>query len=223
MIKDVPMIERPREKAIQYGVDSLSNRELLALLIRHGSHGVSSLDIADEILQLTPGFSDFSKLTINDLIKIKGISKIKANELLACIEIMKRMSFQTCLKKDVIQDPLSLVKWLNLEIGSSLQEMFLVVYLNTQNQIIHHEILFKGTLETSMIHPREIFKVALLHSSSKIVVVHNHPSGNLVPSVQDIHITEQLIEISNLLQIEIMDHLIVSNMDYFSFKKAGLL
>lgn len=208
---------------MRYGMKALSSRELLAIVIRSGNAHQSALEIADEILRRTEGIGNLTSLTLNDLTSIKGLQKAKGLELLACFEIARRMSFEQCLKKDVISDPDSLVKWLQLELGSCTQEMFLAVYLDVRNQIIHHEVLFKGTLDRSLVHPREVFKQALLISSSRLIVVHNHPSGNPEPSAEDILLTDQLQEIGHLMKIELLDHLIVAKARAFSFKQAGLL
>ena len=208
---------------MRFGIQSLSNRELLALLIRHGNKCCTSLEIADQLLHKSNGMGALGSLVLHDLIQVRGISHVKALELLACFEVARRMSYEQCLNRDVIQDPESLIQWLNLEIGYQKQEMFLVVYLNVKNEILHYEILFKGTLDRSLVHPREIYKTALMFSSARILVVHNHPSGSLKPSNEDLMITSQLAEIGNLMKIRLLDHLIVSGQGSFSFKQAGLL
>ena len=216
-------MERPRERALRQGLKSLSNRELLAIVIRHGNKQGSALDIADEILKKTQDLLPLASMSLDDLMKINGLNKAKGLELLAAVEIGRRMSYEQCRGKDVIKDPDSMIKWLNLEIGMQNQEMFLVVFLNTRNQILDYEIVFKGTLDRSLVHPREIFKKALLCSSSKIIAVHNHPSGNPEPSAEDVMITEQISEIGHLMNIELLDHVIVARNNHFSFKQSGLL
>lgn len=204
-------------------MQALSNREVLAILIRTGSKECSSLQIADQILHQAQGIGNLATMQIDDLKKIKGLKEAKSLELLACFEVAKRMSYEECLRQDVIQAPDSMVQWLNQEIGFSEQELFLVVLLNVRNQILHHEVLFKGTLDRSLVHPREIFKKALLYSSARIILVHNHPSGNIEPSCEDLLITEQIVEIGKLMHIDVLDHLIVSKNHCFSFKQEGLL
>lgn len=202
---------------------ALSTKELFAILIRHGNKQGSALDIAEEILVKYPTLVDLASASLEDLSKIKGVSNAKGLELLAAIEIARRMSFEECVDKNSITDSKSLVKWLNLEIGMQDQELFLVVFLDVRNQILKSEILFKGALDRSIVDSREIFKKALLYSSTRIIVVHNHPSGNTEPSTEDIMVTEQLKEIGHLMNVELLDHIIVGKNHHFSFKQSGLL
>ncbi len=223
LVKEIPLEERPREKAQKYGIKSLSNTELLAILIRTGYEGSSSLCIAEALLKKANGLIDLPRLTMYDLSLIKGIKKVKALEILSCIELARRISYEETCKRDVITDPSKLLLWLKNEIGSELQENFLVVYLNVKNHIINYRILFKGTIDSSLVHPREIFKEAVIQSSSRILIVHNHPSSDLEPSMADIELTHQLVECGEMMGIPVMDHIIVSAQNYFSFKAKGLL
>ncbi len=223
IVKEMPKTERPREKALKYGVKSLSNIELLAILIRSGYQGCSSLKIAEDILVKACGIGNLSRLKLSDFLKIKGIKETKALELLTCIELSKRMAYEECLETDVIDKPNKLVSWLNKEIGSSDQEEFMVVYLNVKNRIIGYRILFKGTIDSSIVHPREIFKEALLLSSSRVLLVHNHPSGDITPSEADIQSTLKIIEAGKLMGIKVIDHIIVTNNRYFSFANAEII
>lgn len=217
------MTERPRERALELGMKALSTKELFAILIRHGNKQGSALDIAEEILIKYPTLIELASSTLEDLSKIKGVSKAKGLEILAAVEIARRMSFEECANKDVVTNSKSLVNWLNLEIGMQNQELFLVVFLDVRNQILKSEVLFKGALDRSLVDSREIFKKALLYSSTRIIVVHNHPSGNTEPSTEDIMMTEQLAEIGHLMNVEVLDHIIVGRNHHFSFKQSGLL
>lgn len=219
----MPETERPRERALRYGLPALSNRELLAIVIRHGNGQGSALDIADRILNESGGLMNLAQMSLEELIRIKGMKKAKGLELLACLELGRRMSLETCYKKDIVENFEDLVHWLKLEIGLDDQEQFLVLYLDVRNQILHHEVLFKGTLDRSLVYPREIFKRALQVSGARIIAVHNHPSGNPEPSSEDVLITDQLAEIGHLMNIELLDHVIVSKNKAFSFRQAGLL
>lgn len=223
LVKEIPLDERPREKAIKHGVQSLSNIELLAVLIRTGYQGNSSLTIAESILKKSQGINTLSRLTCSELQQVKGIKTAKAVELLACFELSKRMAYGETLNKNIIENPESLIKWLNLELGNLVQENFLAVFLNVKNHILGYKILFKGTVDSSIVHPREVFKEALVYSSSRIMIVHNHPSRDLEPSIADIELTSQLCQCGEMMGIYILDHLIVSNTGYFSFKAKGLL
>ncbi|MCI6271736.1 MAG: DNA repair protein RadC [Erysipelotrichaceae bacterium] len=223
ILKEIPKSERPREKALKFGITALSNRELIAILIKTGFQGYSSLKIAEDVLKISNGIGNLSKLELRDFLKVKGIKEAKALEILACIELSKRLNYEECLDLNIIDRPKALITWLNKEIGSSQQEQFMVVYLNTKNRIITYRILFKGTIDSSLIHPREIFKEALLLSSSKILLVHNHPSGDTTPSDADIKSTYKIIEAGNLMGIKVIDHIIVTCNKHFSFVNEGII
>lgn len=223
IVKEMPISERPREKALKYGISSLSNRELLALIIRNGYNGKSSLLIGEEILVMSNGIGNLSRLRINDLLNIKGIKKVKALELLACIEISKRIAYEECLDTNVIENPSKMIDWLNKEIGFDKQENFVVVYLDVKNKIITYKTLFVGTIDKSVVHPREIFKEALLVSSSKVLLIHNHPSGDVTPSDADISVTLKIKEAGKLVGIAVLDHIIVGNNRHFSFAHAKII
>lgn len=222
-INQLPLSERPREKGLLNGVQSLSNRELLAILIRNGTKGYSCLQIADEIISKSNGLRDLLKFQLNDYISIKGISKIKALELLSWMELMNRVFYQECIQLDVVSNPKSLIKWCNVKIGLIQQEQFLVIFLNVKNEIINYKVIFQGTLDQSLVHPREIFKEAISLSTSKIILVHNHPSSHVEPSQADLLVTRNLCEIGKMMKIPIVDHIIVSERNYFSFKEHDLL
>ena len=223
LIKEMPMSERPREKAWRYGVESLSTRELLALLIRCGIKGRSALEVADALLKKTNGLNGIAESTIHELVKVPGISKTKALEIKACLELAKRIGYETALQQNVISSPKDMVSWLQLEIGASQQEVFLVVFLNTAHHILSYEILFKGTINMSMVSAREVFQEALLRNAAAIILVHNHPSGEITPSKEDLFTTFKMIELGEMMDLPVLDHIIVSKNRYFSLKHAGLL
>ena len=220
-MKQIPKSERPREKALMHGIESLSNRELLALLIRSGTANHSAFDIADDLL--SNGLGAFSRLSFSELCKIEGISKVKALEILAWNQLSHRISCEAMQHKDVVSDPEALIQWCKMKLGVLQQEHFLVVFLDSHNAVQGYKVLFTGTLNSSLVHPREVFKEALNVSCSKILVVHNHPSGNLEPSAADLMVTENLVNSGKMMKIPVIDHLIVSGSDYFSFYEHGLL
>lgn len=221
MMKELPISERPREKALQHGVESLSNRELLALLIRHGTAGTSALEIADELLK--DGIAALSHRNMSSLMRVKGIKEVKALELMAWFELSSRMAYEEMQEKDVLKNPESLVRWCSLKLGKQMQEHVLAIFLNSKSEVIGYKDLFTGTADASLVHPREIFKEAVNVSCSKIMIVHNHPSGSLEPSVADLMMTENLVNAGKMMKIPIQDHLIVSSSDYFSFREHGIL
>lgn len=222
-MKDIPSEERPRERALRSGLSSLSDRELLALFIRHGNAQCSAMEIADEVLKKSQGMVNLASLSLKDFVEIKGINKVKGLELLACIELGRRMSYAQVLKKEVISNMDALLRWLKNELGYLNQEVLMAVYLNIQNEIIHYEILSKGTESQSLVDPKAIFRQGILCHGVKIILVHNHPSGNCKPSIEDLSITSSIKEVGELMGIELLDHIIVGKNQSFSFKQSGLL
>lgn len=204
--------ERPRERALQYGIDSLSNRELLAIIIKSGYSGVSVLDMVDSLLEKYD-LKAISQLSYPELMKIKGLKQAKALELMACFELSKRLLKEECQFKNIITNRCDLITWLKHEIGMKQQEHFMAIYLDTQNRMIRYKILFVGTLNTSIVHPREIFKEAVSCSAAKVIAVHNHPSGQCIPSQKDIELTRLLVKAGELMGIPLVDHIIVGNYD----------
>lgn len=213
---------RPREKVKMFGWQALSDEEVLAIILRNGVKNYSVDEVAKQLLLTARGVAGLTGLTIQECMSVKGISHIKALELSASFELVKRVLRASLPYMSVIDHPQVLCDWLRLEIGDKHQEHFLVVYLNTQHQIIGYKTLFVGTLDRSIIHPREIFKEAMAVSSSKIMIVHNHPSGTLTPSPADIQVTHTLREIGTLMGIPLLDHLIVSAQGYVSLRQMNM-
>ena len=213
---------KPREKAQMYGFQSLSNQELLAILIRTGYKGSSALHVAQDILDRFL-LIELPSLDLSQILQIKGIKEAKGLELLASFELSKRISYQQVLDKNVVDTPDVLLKWLKSEIGFCHQEHFLVTFLNTKNHIISYRTIFIGTLDTSIVHPREIFKAAIQLSASKIICVHNHPSSDSKPSNKDVELTKMLQEAGALVGIPLLDHIIIGQNSFFSFKANQLI
>ncbi len=215
-ISEMTISQRPREKAILYGIDSLSDHELLMLVLRHGNSKTNVSQIALDVLKYSEGLSKLHRMDMSDFMQINGIKQAKALELMAILELNKRVLRAKTLHMDVISHPQTLVQWLQLEIGSEMQECFLVVFLNVQNQVTQHKIIFKGTLDRSLIHPREIFNMAVKVGASSFIAVHNHPAGSLVPSTMDLEVTEILVQAGEMMQIKMLDHIIVTREGYCS-------
>lgn len=214
-VQEMPLTQRPREKAIKLGVDQLHDRELLAIMIRHGYQGCSALQIADQLL-MEFGLDRLPSLSLKQITKIKGLKDIKAIELLACFELSKRIMAYQVLSTDVVNNPQTLIDWLKRQVGFLQQEHFIVVFLNTKNHIITYKTLFIGSLDVSVAHPREIFKEAVACSAAKIIAVHNHPSGDVTPSEKDVSLTDLLNKAGKMMGIPLIDHLIVSKHSYHS-------
>jgi DNA repair protein RadC len=216
---DLPVHQRPREKAKTQGMASLSDIEVLALILRSGSKGANVFTMASCLLKLAQGMSGLPRLTMHQCMKVTGIKEAKALELLAVCEVLKRVQRHHVMEVSVIEHPQVLIDWLTSELLDKTQEHFIVVYLNVQNQIISYRTLFIGTLDRSIIHPREIFKEAVVYSAAKIIVVHNHPSGSLQPSSQDVDVTNSLSEAGKMMGIPLLDHLIITNHGYCSLRQ----
>ena len=222
-LKNLPESERPREKAIMHGIRSLSSRELLAILIRSGIRGTSALDAADHLLLKSGGVNGLLKLSRYDMKQVPGISEVKALELEACMELSRRISYERAAEADVVRSPEGLYDWLKKEIGSGDQEQFMAIFLDQANHILSARTLFIGTVNSSMVSPREVFREALLHGAVNVIVVHNHPGGTLAPSQADLDATARIIEAGRMMGIPVLDHLIVSSKGVYSFRREGLL
>lgn len=221
-IKDIPISDRPRERFLENGVENLSNEELISILIKTGSRKHSVKDIALEILTISDGLKNISNLTKEQLLKIDGIGTTKAIELLSAIELGKRIFINgKQLKKMKFTNPSTIYQNTKYLFKDKKQEYFYCFYLNNKNEVIERKLLFMGTLNRSLVHPREIFKNAYLTSASSIVCMHNHPSGDITPSREDIRLTNSLIELGKLNAIPILDHIIVSDDKYYSFYEDG--
>ena len=218
-IKNYHKIEQPRERLVKYGAEKLSSAELLAIILRTGPRGSNVIKVAESALLKYKGAS-LANAGFMDLRKIKGIGPVKAGELLACFELGRRM-----LKDKVTTLILSPREvWEQLKyIRESKKEHFVVFFLDTQNQEIKREVISVGTLNSSLIHPREVFEPAIKNLSSHIIIAHNHPSGSLEPSGEDIVVTKRLSDAGRLLGIEILDHVVVTAKGYGSFKEKNLI
>lgn len=223
-IKDLPLSERPREKLYSYGAESLSNAELLAIIIRTGHKEDTAIDLAQKILTLDKkGLAYLTNVTLEQLTKIKGIGKCKAAQILAAIELGKRISRWRAEDKIKINSPLTVANLVMDEMRFLDREHFNVVLLDTKNQLLSIENISIGTLNASIVHPRDVFRVAIKKNSNAIILLHNHPSGDPEPSNEDIRITERLVEVGNLVGIKVLDHIIIGDNRYVSFKEKNLL
>ncbi|TYP57617.1 RadC family protein [Thermosediminibacter litoriperuensis] len=225
-IKDLPREERPRERLQRYGAEVLSDAELLALLIRTGTVSESALVLAHRVLKGDGGKTGLefvARAGIEELSKIKGIGPAKAVQIKAAVELGRRIS-AFCRSDDiVISSPVDVKKLLMEEMRFLEKEHFKVILLNVKNRVISIEEISIGSLNSSIVHPREVFKPAIKRSSAAIILVHNHPSGDPTPSREDIEITRRLVEAGRILGIDVLDHVIIGNPSYVSFKEKGLL
>ncbi|MEG0290088.1 MAG: DNA repair protein RadC [Erysipelotrichaceae bacterium] len=223
-VKEMSEAERPREKAILNGIESISNRDLLAIIIRSGTKGSSAMQLADHILMLGHSLCDILSLDMSTLTTIKGIKETKALQILACFELSKRIAFDQSKQERIqVNHPKVIVDWLNKEIGFSSQEHFIVIFLDNKNHIISYKTLFIGSLNASVVHPREVYKEAIEKKAAKIMVAHNHPSGDPQPSENDIITTRCLKETGDIVGIPLLDHIIVGKNNYISFAQKLLI
>ena len=213
----------PREKALEYGIASLDNRDLLALIVKSGYRGQSVFELTEEILDAANGFDNLLSLTYEELTAIKGIKKAKALELLAILEIYKRLSRVERISEPALDNPKKVVDWLRFNLGYADTEEFLAVYLDGKGSIIRSEVLFKGNKHSANIAVDEILRKAILHKASNLLVAHNHPSGNISPSQADIDLTAKLSKACKMMGIPLLDHIIIGKTDYFSFKNHDMI
>lgn len=217
MIKDIPIGERPRERAIKYGINSLSNEDLISIIIKTGTHNKSAKDISNNIISLISNINDLRSISFQRLKSINGIGSVKAIELLSAIELGRRVFYRVEKEKIKLNNSKVIYEYFKDLVIEENEENFYAIYLDTKSYLITYKLLFKGTINTSCVHPREIFKYALINSAYSIIVFHNHPSGDVSPSIQDKELTKSLFEIGSLMGIPVVDHLIFGRNEYFSF------
>ena len=222
-IKDWPAAERPREKLLQRGAHSLSDTELLTILIRVGSGKSTAFDLARKILVQEKNLRGIAGKTAQELMRLKGIGEAKAVELLAAFEIGRRVQGMNNDSKTIIRSPEDIARIMIPRLRDRKNESFWVMLLDAKNALIHEEELTTGTLTASLVHPREVFKVAIDRIAASVIVVHNHPSGNREPSSEDVNVTRQLVEAGRIIGIPLHDHVIVGGDGYTSFAERGLL
>lgn len=221
-IKELPVDERPYEKLINNGVSTLTNEELIAILLKSGTSNYSAKDLASLVLKSINNISELNNINYINLTGIKGIGNKKSCVLLAAIELGKRINnYVPTIINQKLNETHLVYKYYKDKIGCEKQEYFYCIYLDSSKKIIHERLLFIGTNNYSLVHPREVFKEAYLYSASSIICVHNHPSGNVLPSKEDINITKELVNVGNLLGIKVLDHVIIGKKNYYSFFENG--
>lgn len=221
-IKELPIEERPYEKMISLGPSKLTNEELISILIKSGTKNYSAKEIATIILKNINNISDLNTINYKTLTQISGIGIKKSCVLLAAIELGKRVNGYTSsiINKKLNSSQIVFEYYKNL-LKHTKQEHFYCVYLDNSKKIIYEKLLFLGTINYSIVHPREIFKEAYYYSASAIICVHNHPSNNLFPSSEDLRITKNLKEVGDILGIKVLDHIIIGKDNYYSFLENG--
>ncbi|WP_033543479.1 RadC family protein [Planococcus sp. CAU13] len=223
MIRDVHTADRPRERLINQGATSLSNQELIAILLRTGTRQESVLHLSNRVLHHFEQIQQLKDASIEELIAINGIGQAKAVQLLAAVELGRRLSSKQTDAKFTIRSPKDAASYLMADMTSLKQEHFVVLFLNIKNQVLHRQTIFVGSLNASIVHPREIFREAVRRSAASIVCAHNHPSGNPAPSPEDIAVTKRLMEAGSIVGIELLDHLIIGDHQFISLNEKGYM
>ncbi|MFT4412794.1 RadC family protein [Fredinandcohnia humi] len=221
MIRDYPEEERPRERLLKDGPESLSNQELLAILLRTGSKDESVIQVSNRLLHQFEGLRLLKDASVEEITAIKGIGHAKAVQIMASIELGRRIGKLQYEDRYVIRSPEDGAKYVMEDMRFLSQEHFVCLYLNTKNQVIHRQTIFIGSLNASIVHPREVFKEAFRRSAASVICIHNHPSGDPTPSREDIEVTKRLVESGKIIGIELLDHLIIGEHKYVSLKEKG--
>ncbi|HCN50852.1 MAG TPA: hypothetical protein DIT10_17485 [Chryseobacterium sp.] len=223
-IKFLAEDDRPREKLLHKGKGSLSDSELLAIIMGSGNKGESAVELARKILiSVDNNWHQLSLLSVKDLMKFKGIGEAKAISITSALEIGRRKSGQEIPEKTTIGNSNDAYLILKNKLSDLRTEEFWAIFLNTSNKVIHVSQLTQGGINQSVVDVRVLFKTALDHFSTGVIIAHNHPSGSLKPSREDISITQKIKEAGKTLSIQLLDHLIITQDSYFSFSDAGLL
>ncbi|MGE5173810.1 MAG: RadC family protein [Betaproteobacteria bacterium] len=221
-VKDWPEDERPRERLLKYGTASLSDAQLLAIIIRNGRGGRSAVDLGRELLETFESLAGIEQAGINEICNIPGIGKAKAAEIKAAIELGRRHQKPSlagasfCSSEDV-------VSYYRPRMKDLKKEMFRCALLDTKNKIIRDEVVSIGSLTSSIVHPRDTFKSAIRESAAAVIFIHNHPSGDIKPSQEDILLTRRLVQAGEILGIQVLDHIIIGDGGHFSFRENGMI
>ncbi len=223
MLREIPNEDRPRERLLQFGAEALSSTELLAILIRTGTAKESAVKLADKVLAMSGGLRHLVDLSIEQLTSIRGVGQAKALQLQAGIELGRRMARSGLQDAPAVKSPRDAADIVMDELRYLQKEHFMVIFLNTKNRVIGKETLSVGSLNASIVHPREVFRSAIKRSSASIICAHNHPSGDPTPSSEDIEVTHRLSAAGELVGIELLDHLIVADRQFASMKELGFM
>jgi len=222
-MKNVPIYERPRERLLRQGARHLADAELLAILLRTGLEKESSYELAIRMLSTFGDLRSIAEASLEELTKIKGIGPVKAVELQAAFELGRRAVSMVREKRVTIRLPRDVADFMMPEMVHLTQEHFVCLFLNTKNHVIGKQTIFVGSLDASIVHPREVFKEAIKRSSASIICLHNHPSGDPTPSREDLAVTKTLQQAGELVGISLLDHVIIGDYRYVSLKEQGYL
>ncbi|MFC2038621.1 DNA repair protein RadC [Chloroflexota bacterium] len=222
-IHDLPASERPRERLQKYGVEALSAQEILALILGRGIAGESVTVTAQRLLSQFDGIKGLSFASLEELAGVRGIGMAKASQIKAAFELANRAEgYPNTGKKHLVKTPEEVVSLVKGRLKNQKKEHFQVLLLDTRSHLIKISEISVGSLDTSIVHPREVFKEAISASAASVIFVHNHPSGDPKPSDDDIKLTVRLAEAGEIMGVEVLDHIIIGNNEYLSLKREGL-
>ncbi|MDD4601196.1 hypothetical protein SDC9_09035 [bioreactor metagenome] len=224
-IKELPEDERPREKLLAKGSQSLSNAELIAILLRTGTRRDSAVGVAQRLLKKyeEPGIAAFAGLTPHELSQESGIGPAKAVTIAAAIELGKRLHDLAAAERPIIRSPQDAAYLMMPRLRFETKEQFIALMLSTKNHVLATPVISLGTLNASIVHPREVFRQAINYSAAAVILVHNHPSGDPSPSKEDIDLTARMVDAGKILGISILDHVIIGDKRYVSLKEKGII
>lgn len=223
VLKDIPAAARPREKLLTRGPAALADAELIALLLRTGLRGTSVLQLAQQLLDAFGGLQGLLQASAADLKRVKGLGPAKRAEITAVMELARRSLTQQLARRTVLSSPQQVKDFLRLQLAHEEHEVFAVMFLDVQNQLLQFEPMFRGTLSQTSVYPREVVKRALALQASAVILAHNHPSGIAEPSRADEFLTQSLKQALALIDVRVIDHLVVGADHAISFAERGLL
>jgi DNA repair protein RadC len=222
-IKELPTDERPRERLAKYGAEALSTAELLAIILRVGTREYSAIGLAEHMLSRFDGLRGIATASVEELSRIKGLGTAKAAQIKAMVELGKRLAASVLGSRPVIRSPQDAVELVMADIRDEPQENFKGLFLNTKNEVVKTCTITVGSLNASIITPRELFREAISCNSAAVIVAHNHPSGDPTPSREDIDISKRLHQAGQMIGIEVLDHLVIGDGRWVSLKERGLI
>lgn len=223
VMRELPPEQRPRERMLKEGAANLSDIDLLAIMLRTGTAKASAMELAAALLGRFRDLRALAQATVEELSELKGVGPAKAVQVKAALELGKRLAALPTEERPVIRCPEDVCTLVMEDLRDRDREYFQALLLNTKNQVLARETISIGTLNSSMVHPRELFKMAIRRSAASLILVHNHPSGDPTPSREDISLTKRLIEAGEIIGIDVLDHIVIGDNRFTSLKSKGLI